>query len=122
MRKLIALVAVVLTLAACGGDQRDDSASSAPPPEAPPTFEEWLIENVPPCVDVFAAGRPTADVLAQFDTAACTDPAGDLFVSAVVFWDCADGTTVHVVDTYGWGRDGDVWQPANVPAPAMGGC
>lgn len=76
-----------------------------------------LDDSAIPCAEVFTPGRPTEQVLAANDTAPCTDPNGDILINVVVSWDCPDGTKVHQVQDYGWGRDGQTWQAPDTPEP-----
>jgi len=105
---MLALVPMLALAAACGGDPHVRLG------------ERDVVADDPACVDVFAPGRPTADVVADYDAEPCRNAAGGLFVAVVMSWDCGDGTLVRIVEGYGWGRDGDVWQAADVPAPGAG--
>lgn len=108
-RSRIAIAVLAIASAACSSDDDsdarglDDLAAAA--------------DDAPPCTDMFAPGRPTTDVVAQYDKQPCTDEAGDMFVAVIASWDCGDGIKVHVVDPYGWGRTGDVWQGPDTPKP-----
>ncbi len=98
--RIIGILAVALAVSACGGSDSSDPDNDAPA-----------------CTDVFTTGRPTTEVVAQYDNKPCIDENGDRLSIAHMFWDCGDGTAVHEAGDYGWGRDGDVWQGPEVPRP-----
>ena len=102
----LALAALTLT-AACSSDSDGTKDKTTSKTATDPT----------PCTEMFAVGRHTDDVVADYNKGPCLDEAGNQFITAIAFWDCGDGTKVHVVDPYGWGRTGDVWQGPDVPKP-----
>lgn len=100
-----------------GDDEPDGSTPETSALEDLAALEE-ATENAPPCTEVFAPGRPVAEVLAANDAGPCTGTdADDLRIEVVVSWDCPDGTKVHQVGDWGWGRDGQTWQGPDVPEP-----
>lgn len=96
-------LAVATALAACshGGDAT---------PTAP---TDVASQALPPCKAMFTPGRPTDQVMAEYDDGACTDATGAPYLTMVVSMDCPDGTTLYYVEGYGHGTTGQPWQPPN---------
>lgn len=101
---LRAALVFLLALAACSsgddGVQRFD--------------DEEVVEELTPCAEMLKPGRLTEDVVA--DLATCVEEDG-AFAPVPMSWDCPDGSTIHQVSNYGWGRTGDFWQGPDVPEP-----
>jgi hypothetical protein len=119
--KLLIVATVTVLTIGCSGD---DDSSLRPDLSEPGAAEEEAAEEsaqeAPSCADVFAPGRPTADVLADWNaegSEGCMSDDGGLVAQPMVFWDCPDGTTVHTASGYGWGFSDDVWQAAGTPEP-----
>lgn len=117
MRRTLTILAIIgaLALAACSSGDGDSE-----PPDSDLTDLAEATENAPPCSETFAPGRPVAEVLADNDAGPCYrgDDPNDVHIAVVAFRDCADGTRIHQVEGYGWGRDGDVWQGTDAPPPS----
>jgi hypothetical protein len=102
---------------------RDDDAPAASDADAQAVRDlaemAEAAEDARPCGEVFAPGRPVADVLAEADASGmCERGPDDRLLTGFVTWDCPDGTTIHQAsDGQGWGRDGQTWQGPDVPEP-----
>lgn len=111
MRAYIA--AGLLLIGACGGG--DDEA------EAPPA-------DVPTCVDLYAEGAQTDDIVEHNDRPleenGCVTAEGDWEAYGLLFFDCEDGERVVHYNQFGWGIDGDVWHhyAGTETAPAADVC
>lgn len=116
-----AAIAVAVIIGFVGGliftEIRDDDTEMSP--EAATVVEQLneLGEGAPPCSEMFAAGRPVAEVLAAQEAGPCLDPDGEVIIVGVGSWECPDGTKVHQIGDFGWGRDGQRWQGPDVPEP-----
>lgn len=106
-RTALTLALVLALIAACSDDTPTETAS--------------ITSTTAPlktCTDRFTPGRPTADVVADLaDPQQPCDNNGEATYLISTSWPCPDGTTVHQVDPWGWGRDGDVWHAQTDPAP-----
>lgn len=98
------LIVLVLLLMACSDD--DDPSGDA-------------------CEDVYAEGRPTEDVLDDYESSGGTCANGDRLLAPLLGTeDCADGREVHYNDL-GYGIDGDTWheyEPGAELVPPAGTC
>ena len=117
------IAALTLTFAACGGD--DDSADPGG------DTDQGGAGGGPACTELYAAGRPTADVVAEANdpSGVCTD-GGQTYMTPLVSFPCTgDPTrTVHYTSAghawSSWGIDGETWQlmPAGQDAPPADAC
>lgn len=101
-------------------EMRPDEATAAAVQTAPTPKLAALAEaadNPPPCTDLIAPGRRVEQVLSEIDTGPCLDAKGDTYIAITVSWDCPDGSTVHQIGEYGWGRTGQTWNGPEVPEP-----
>jgi hypothetical protein len=117
--RTIAAALLVAALAACGSD--DDTSVRAG-------------DDIPisgdgerSCADMFADGRSTNVVVADYDDEPCTVD-GEVFVSLVATQECADGTTLSFNDL-GYGYSDGAWHSrdpkstdANPPAGEFLSC
>jgi hypothetical protein len=95
MRYLLA-VGVLAALTACSSDDSDNSGGDE--------LTSLTTAPVPACSEVYAEGRPTADVLAETQ---CMD--GDVLMMVVIgSFDCPDGRTLNWNDD-GWGYTDGSW-------------
>lgn len=95
MRRTLALV-LLAALAACSSGDDDDSAAAA--------NASATTAPVKPCEEVYAEGRPTADVMADTQ---CMD--GDVLMAvALAALPCPDGRSLHWDDN-GWGYNDGTW-------------
>jgi hypothetical protein len=115
----VALLAAV-ALTACGSDDDTTVRSGDDVPIDPATAEGT-------CAAMFAEGRPTNDVVTDYDNAPCTVD-GEVFVSLVATQECADGTTLSFNDL-GYGYSDGAWHSrdpkstdANPPAGEFLSC
>lgn len=70
--------------------------------------------DAPPCSDIFVAGRPTDEVVADADEIGLCDDAGELQWLVMASYPCDAGAgTVHYTagspNSSGWGVDGQGW-------------
>lgn len=91
---------IVMLAAACGGNDQ----------EMAPGAGATTTAAAPACADVFAPGRLTDDVIADYNATACLNDQGSVYVTGVVSKLCADGTTRYYVEGYGFGTAGQPWQ------------
>lgn len=96
-------LAVTLLLVVAFGCSDDSGGDDSPADDS---------ADVPTCDEVFAAGRPVDDVLAQVDAGCVEDDGtadGSLLFSGIATEDCVDGTQV-VWNDHGWGvRGSGTW-------------
>jgi hypothetical protein len=137
VRRLTRAAALLLTaslcLTACGDDDEGlsveldstDSANTADPPLTAPVTEPSDLplpsgEGEATCDVMFEEGRPTEDVVADYDAAPCTID-GEVVVSLMAGQECSDGRTLHF-NELGWGYTGGEWQQvgAGEPSPPDG--
>jgi hypothetical protein len=124
MRTNLTIASAVLAavaLSACGRDSDEPNLVERAVEEATEGTEATEPAAGPDpaaCSELYAAGRPTADVIADSEASGlCERAPGDFLIAAHMSWDCPDGRTVHVAsDEWGWGFSDDAWQ-VGVPEP-----
>lgn len=116
MRRVLICSLAVVALAACGGGSKASSPTTATIPSGKVA-----------CSTMFAEGRPTDEVIADYNKAPCVEADGSTFVSAVASRDCSSGGELEYLDL-GWGAEGGTWHafpkgaPKTPPQSALDAC